>query len=95
MVVVADATGLRETNCQLFFRPLLIPMRGITSLASRRRLYYNPLEIDLTRQSLPASVSCYFAGELFKLFSLWPAKKLQAEKNHACTTHTRRVVVSS
>ena len=29
------------------------------------------------------SVSCYFAGELFKLFSLWPAKKLQAEKNHA------------
>ena len=29
------------------------------------------------------SVSCYFAGELFKLFSLWPAKRLQAEKNHA------------
>ena len=79
MVVVADATGLRETNCQLFFHPLLIPMRSITSLASRRRLYYNPLEIDLTRQSLPASVSCYFAGELFKLKKIMHAPRILGE----------------
>ena len=25
----------------------------------------------------PTSVSCYFIGELFTLFSLWPSKKLQ------------------
>jgi hypothetical protein len=29
------------------------------------------------------SVSCPFTGELFALFSLWQAKKLQADKIHA------------
>ena len=32
------------------------------------------------KASMYASVSCYFAGEVFVLFSLWPAEKLQAYK---------------
>ena len=58
----------------------------ITSPSPRRGGSWNKVGLCYPAsysEATKTSVSCYFTGELFELFSLWPAKKLQAEKKHA------------
>ena len=90
LLITASAHSEHVTlGCQLLCLPRRSRLHDSADFCQHCKHHSIWLEL-CSDNSMRTTGSCSFAGELFALFSLWQAKKLQAKKLQADKIHTIR-----